>query len=224
MGDKLQIVSFLWGNWCGEWGEEYVHRMAGMLHRHVSRPFDFFVYTDKDYRPYEHEGFTWESMPDFLWDMPGNMKKLFVYNPEWFTGRTILIDLDMILVGCLEPFLDYEGPWCGPGNLLHRHGGLAGGGLVSFDDTYREWLWDRAWKFRNDFYGKERYFYRRYLQVEDDPAIWQDIVGKEAIVSYKWHIAKTGMPLQCRVVHFHGRPRPHEVSDKDFIRKHWRRL
>ncbi len=51
---------------------------------------------------------------------------------------------------------------------------------------------------------------------------WQELLGEDKIVSYKWYVKQYGMPDDCRIVHFHGRPRPHEVvADEAFMKKHW---
>lgn len=49
----------------------------------------------------------------------------------------------------------------------------------------------------------------------------QDLVT--GIRSYKVHVRGNGLPSGTRVVCFHGRPRPHEVADEHWMKRHWLR-
>lgn len=220
MGDAVTVVSFLWGSWCYDWAEEYVWRMAGMLRRQMTCPYRYVVFSDRGYISKDPQLPDWIQLPDFvLNDMPGNMKKLYVYHPlNGLSGRILMVDLDMVFTGKLTPFTNYTGRWCAPDNL-GGGSGLAGGGLVSFRKPACQWMWTLGWKTRKGFLGKERFFYRRYMSKIADT--WQKECP-EMLYSYKWHVKKHGLPSNCRVVHFHGRPRPHEVVEKEpFLQKHW---
>ncbi len=218
--EPITVIAFLWGNWCGEWKHEYILRMAGMLERQMPVPYNFYVLNDTwSYCNPHLELPDWIRMPNWvLQEMPGNMKKLYAYHPDnEFSGRIIMVDLDMVFTGSLKPFTDYTGIWCGPGNLGRGYG-LAGGGFVSFEKESCEGLWLLGWYYRNCFQGKERFFYRRYMPENVDT--WQN-VAPGTLYSYKWYVKKYGLPEDCRVVHFHGRPRPHEVRDEPFMKKYW---
>lgn len=87
---------------------EYVRRLLVMCQRYVSRPFSFVCVTDQP-----------AAMPDGVRAIP--VQRLAGCFAEWTkmllfdvfrseTGRILFIDLDSLIVGNLDPIIDYPAP------------------------------------------------------------------------------------------------------------------
>ncbi len=204
-GAMITIVCFCWGDW--PFGEIYIKRLHSALRRHFPRAFDFQVITE---------------VPDF----PRNLKKMELYRPgNGLQGRVIAFDLDTIITGSLEGVANYDGPFAVVEDFWEP--GLPGGGVLSFEvsEQLTKSLWEplsadpvRAGKITQG--GFERYWFRAQgLEVD----FWQDFLPGQIIDAKPRDTLQIidEIPDDTRMVHFHGRPRPHEV-ERSWLNEHWR--
>jgi hypothetical protein len=206
VGEGLTIACCLWGEFPDPgWGEEYVRRLRNGVSRHLTRHHDFVCFSD---RPVCIDGIDSRPLNPPSWK--GHLPKLYVYSPEaGLTGRVILFDLDNVIVGSLDDMAAYRGPLCVRGRLTPAKGRLPDGDMISFDAGDVGHLWEAA--NRKDIeaitLGRERVFIH-YVAPHCDQ--WQ-LICPDQVVSYRYCAIKA-LPKEARVVSFHGRPRPHEVS------------
>lgn len=83
---------------------EYVRRLHGMVTRWIDRPFNMVCLTDQpDVMPDGVEAIPIPKLPDCF----AYWTKLELFNPaRWWTGRTLYLDLDTLIVAPIGPMLD----------------------------------------------------------------------------------------------------------------------
>jgi len=193
----------------GDFTAEYVSRLMEGVLDHSTSPIEFVCFTDSD------EDLPCKKIP--LTDsLPGWWSKLELF--KTFRGRTVYFDLDTIIVDSIEPLLAYDGPMLMMRDIIH-------GGKTPPDP--REWnssimVWnsplqflfppsDELQRLRTSPRGGDQ----EYIAYKLKFAKWhvdfvQDLV---AVASYRLQ-CQSGVPKGTKIVHFHGKPRPHEVGWK----------
>lgn len=159
---------------------------------------------------------------DTLW--PGWWMKMNLFHPqmEAFGPRTLYCDLDTVLVGDISPLREVKHPTV----LMdfYRKGLGIGSGLMMITPQVRATIWSgwmsgkpERWMAELSPRGLgdqvvleecEKYHKRTFFQR------WQDILPGQ-ILSYKADMVQRGMyapPFGARVICFHGKPRPWELS------------
>jgi hypothetical protein len=218
----------------GFYSPEYVNRLYNSCLRNTTMPFDFVLYIGPEAEekceginpairiipvglPYWWSGFVfWQYAP------PGIETDILLY-----------LDLDQVIVGSLDDLVLF------PSNQAYMKGypkhacpnGMerftcvstsllrAGAGHKVWDEYERlgKPQWD-PWNPPGD-----RLLPIGCQSILDDPkhGIKYDLFPEEWICSYKLQVLQKGLPADCRIVAFHGRPKPHEVADQ-FVKEHWR--
>ena len=75
-----------------------------------------------------------------------------------------------------------------------------------------------------DPYGSDRTLPLATMTIINCPrnGIAKALFPENWVCSYKLEVLKAGLPEDCRIVHFHGRPKPHEVIDREpWVKEHW---
>lgn len=234
MGEEalgLTIACCLWGDWPGDAsGVEYVNRLYRGVERNLQQPHRFVLMCDDEYWHYGAVSVAQlepgiERIPLEPLSMEGCLPKLAVHRPDnGLTGRVLVFDLDSIIVGPIDTFAGYHGPfatraWFGG---IKKNIWLSGGDLLGFEAGSTSWIWDRfardPGKVERWTAGRERFVYREW--VGDDLQYWQRLLPGQ-LVSYKWHVRGEKWPVNARIVSCHGRPRPHELGNEP-VKGHWR--
>jgi len=200
---KNKIVCFWWGNWCGKYGPKYVDRLYNSVLKHTTLPFEFYCMTD---RPDLIKQNAIKFNPRFKW----NLNKLLVFEQNFdLNDRIITIDLDTVFMDNIDFILADNSQFIVNESFGDR--GQCGGGIVSTTYKYGRLLLNKLIKnyetIEAQTKGSERFFYRKYVTT---PKFWQRKYS--GIYSYKKHCQK-GVPKDAKIVHYHGRPRPHEVME-----------
>lgn len=102
-------VACVWVKANVPYGVEYVTRLKAMVGRHLHRAHRFVCLTD---RPEQvPEGIDPIAIPN-LSPLPGWWSKLELFNPSrGMSGRVLYLDLDSLVVGSLEPVVDFPAPF-----------------------------------------------------------------------------------------------------------------
>jgi len=214
----LTVVSLCAGD---KYGPEYVNRLKAAVARNLSIPHRFICMTD---RP---QGLDCETLPVPM-NLPGWWGKIAVFNKKLFPGRRLFIDLDSVITGNLDDFAAYTGklavirPF--PGD---RDNGINSGLMNIAPGAYAQ-IWKKfsvnpqaavqycvanavpAWNC-----GDQRWL---ELMIKEKLDYWQDL-NPGQVVSYKFH-CQQGLPDNARVVSFHGKPDPHDVTDV-WVKENW---
>lgn len=122
--DVLTILCWKWaGNTMGERVEytaDHVNRLASMLKRHLARPYELACVTDdprgirEDVRIIPAREFWACQKSHQLMAMEKCYRRLKLFDPlaaEWFTGRVVSIDLDVVITGSIDPLFERSEPF-----------------------------------------------------------------------------------------------------------------
>lgn len=137
----------------------------------------------------------------------GWWSKIELFRPGIFAGRVLFLDLDVLVTGDLAPLID------GTGFKICRDWWT--GGLNS-----SVMAWDAG-----DTEIYDRFVPAEMARLHGDQDWIEQVRPRAAtfdpglVVSFKAHCSG-GMPAGARVVAFHGRPKPDEVSD-EWVRARW---
>ncbi len=210
---------------------DYVNRLHNMCRRHTSRPFDFVLFAGPDAEARRHEihpdikivqtglPYWWSGMNAFRADAPGVETDTLLY-----------LDLDQVIIGSLDDILDLPYDLACMKDLpsgrcpknKERNVNVS---VTLIRNGAAAFVWDAyqaagqpTW---NPLHPPPRAPLRMAAQEIIDAHGGAEIIPEAWVCSYKYQVRKYGLPEDCRVVSFHGRPKPHEVADQ-FVKEHWR--
>jgi hypothetical protein len=222
----LTVVCFLWGLWGIPKAIDYVNNLFQSVNRHLNIPHRFVCFSDRAGIAI-HPDIEMITLSKDEIDLRWNLTKMVVYKPDnGLTGRVLLFDLDVVIVGCIDELAQYDGEFITCKAAYVKSG--IGGSLIGFEAGYgAEELWKPLMGGKRGFHeamtdGSERkYFDMRLRRHGHHIDFWQDLYPGQ-VLSYKVHCQKTNCaPDNVRVVRFHGHPRPHEVKD-NWVMQYWK--
>lgn len=226
----LDIITFYWQgtdrpNWDDpELGKEYINRLYAGVCRNLTLPFKFTCFLQ--------EGIDKNGINDGIivqyFDSPswkGCLPKLKAFDPaNGFSGRVIVLDLDLVITGNLDEMFSYSGRFMTRSTFRKLPKMMSGGDIIFFQAgsmPFWDVLKEKPGKIEELTGGRERFVYRQFFSK-----IGMDFVQTKypnQIFSYKRHVrrAKGKLANNCRIVSCHGRPRPHEIKE-NWIKEHWK--
>jgi len=210
-----------------KWGDKfppkYVNRLYGMVSRNMSLPFRFICFTEQadGIRP-EVEI---QPLPEL--DIPAGLpergwRKLTVFADDFggLTGRTLFLDLDIVIVDSIDSFFTY------PGEFLiahdkHRPSRIEGNSSVfRFEIGGHAGILEyfaRNFEIIKNEVRHEQAYLSREMKKLGKLAFWPD----EWVPSFKYRCAppwikswfkSPSVPAGAKVILFHGLPNPPEAA------------
>ena len=220
--DKVDIVTFLWGDWGDGLGERYVRTLQKAVEKNLDIPHRFICLSDR-----EIDGI--QTYPIYPPSKLGNLVKLAIYNDYYqFNGRVMLMDLDMVVTGSLNEIASYDGEIAARAAFRTREAVWIPDGdmtILNLTSSRQRQIWkyitNSISKIESRTQGAERKFYKQfYTKIFPQIDFIQELFP-EQLQSYKQDGVRTsGLPKNARIVSFHGRPKPHQVADK-WVLKYW---
>jgi hypothetical protein len=213
--NQVNCITFYWGP--GPYDAEYVNKLFNMVDRHLSVPHKNICFTNIpegiregiEIRPLHNE-----------W-MKGNLKKAIQFDPaNNFEGRVLSFDLDNIIIGSLDMFVEYEDEFIIQEAIHPKRKGMCAGNFMGFQGGYGKDIWEEINKNYNKYEketnGSERFLYDRLIKRMK---FWP----KNYIVSYKTEVepGKVSNWRDVRIVWYHGKGKPHEI-DTWLTRNNWK--
>jgi hypothetical protein len=226
---------------CWDGRDYYPREYVEILHRAVSRrlaaPFAFTVFVGPE-----------ALRPGRLAGLDSAITVVSVGLPYWWSGMVawqkrppgtdsaaiLYLDLDLVIVGDLMDIAnyngehvfmkDYPGHCCPPGC---EHDGNASVALIRNGAGQAVWAeYDRLGKPVWDPLDppRDRLLPLAVQSIVNDPrlGIRHATFPERWVSSYRLWVSKYGLPEDCRVVSFHGRPKPHEfVGEHAWIAENW---
>lgn len=204
----LKVVSFLWEvngasfafSRC--YDESWVCKLYDGFARHLSRPWQFTLFTDK-WRAYGNR-----DILQILLDThpPGYGACTEAYRLD---DPIILVGLDTIVTGNIDHLADY----CMTADKIALPADpfnptTVCNGVVLVPAGFRKQLYD-PWKGENDL-----------AWMREQPHALIDALFPGHVVSYKGFTKYYGLG-DTRIVYFHGEEKPHQLPDVDWIARHW---
>ena len=190
----------------GRYTAEWVHRLKRGIERHRSEPHRFVCLSDIEVPGLEviplREGW------------PGWWSKIELFRSGLLTGPTLYLDLDVVVVGDVAPLLSA----CSAFTMVHERGESD-----YFNSSAMAWSGDMGCMFEAFKADAARHMerFRRHPRIGDQafisdllvgegraPRTFRQLLGYDAIVSYKRDRCETAPPPRACIVNFHGRPKP----------------
>ena len=106
-----QVVAINWGT---KYGPRFINRLYAMVERNVTPPFTFTCFTDN--REGIRPEVLCEDLPPIDAEMPVNSKGIWQKSRLWgprlgtLEGPVLFLDLDVVVVGSLDPFFSVGTP------------------------------------------------------------------------------------------------------------------
>jgi hypothetical protein len=214
-GDMLTVACVKWGT---RYGPEYVNVLHDMVERHLTVPHRFTCFTD------DPAGVDCETRP-IAADMPTWYGKLTLFGHP-VPGRVLYFDLDVVIVGNIDGFAEYDGRFC----LLkafNRDWGF-NSTIMSIGPDFGHHIWDEfardpeaaIARCHDEADPPWNHSDQRWIELHVESAdYWQDLLPGQ-VVSYRAD-CRDGLPPGARVVSFHGHLDP-PVAPDPWIRELWR--
>lgn len=189
----ITVYSVLWGD---KYHPGYVYALKEAIEKNLTIPHRFLCITDHNLPGIEC------IKPIVPWH--GWWQKLQLFGLA--DGPSLYFDLDVVILGNLDylaPFTEQQ--FCAPANWAQSgHGGIQSS-VMAWNGTLKGPFNDFDYpKDSKRLWGDQEYLWE-YLGDN-----WIPVPG---IGSYKYH-CRDGMPEDMAVCVFHGKPDPHEVTDK----------
>lgn len=113
--DSAGVKQVICINWGTKYGAPFINRLYGMVARNITPPFTFTCFTDN--RENLNPEILCEDLPPLaVAKMPINTKGVWQKSRLWgqklgtLTGNVLFLDLDIVVVGSLDPFFEYGKP------------------------------------------------------------------------------------------------------------------
>jgi hypothetical protein len=246
----MQAVNVLCIKWGKKYGPEYVNKLHNMVRRHLHRPFRFVCLTDDtvgidpaiEVMPIPMVGFD-EFDQRKPWTFGHGWLKLTSFADPLYDlqGRTLFLDLDIVIVDSLDPFFEQTGEFV----VIKEWDKKDGTGNTSCYVYTIGAHTDALDHLKNDYPASistvrnEQEFITLYLARQGKLSYWPD----EWCRSFKRHCLQPGImgwfkpptvPKGARIIAFHGKPNPPDaiagVSGKwyrrvlptQWVADHWR--
>ena len=211
----LTVATVQTGNYCGR-GAEYVTKLFDGVARHLKAPWRGVCLTDDpstlppDIAPIEAE-----IGPQGWWH------KLNLFSPGAFEPgeRVLFFDLDTIITGNIDEIASYRGPFGILQDVYHQE--HFGSSVMAWEAGTVNHIWDNWLAYGSpmgDVNGDQRWTESQMAGRKFD--LWQDLFPRQ-ICSFKKDARPINrLPVGCRVLLFHGQPRPH-ASGAEWAQQLW---
>lgn len=198
----------------------YINNLYQGVKRFASRDFKFVCFTNE--RMQLNPAIEVRKFP--MVTTKGVLPRLYMFSRAagLFGHQVLCLDIDIIIVGNLEPFMSYEGEFCARSKFKPGEEYKLDGDIMSFsaNDHTECKFWepfisnlDRSVRMAK---GRERYWMRHVAGQFADR--WEPGL----VVSYKRHVArKQKIPPGARIISCHGYPRPHQIKSA-WVRQYWK--
>lgn len=206
---------------------DYVNRLYRGIERNYSQPFEFICFTD------DVEGIEYGTAVEVDDGWPGWWSKVQVYREMGIEGLIVYFDLDTVITGSLDFLDEYEGEFAILKNFYRDPTKPYAACMQVFRSRAVRGLWDEfvAQKFDQP---EDGFRYNGIMREFRSDQEWldarleaPDIIQKmwpRRVLSFKADMGDGGtwgMTGDTSIVCYHGRPRPHECVDLDWMKRHW---
>lgn len=198
------VVCLKWGD---KYSPEYVNNLYSMCSRHITDPFRFVCITDDDTGLDSNV----EAIPLLDSDLPGWWGKVSYFKDPLadIVGPTLALDLDLVIVGSLDPFFKLPGEFCIEKDFHEPNGNNSS--VMRFEanehsDIYDEFDLSMVKDNPRKYWGDQAWITEKRPKAKNWPPLWVRSYKYECRIGIQFEI-----PFDCKIVMFHGHPRPHEA-------------
>ncbi len=233
--EKVNVICMKWGT---VYGPEYVNKLYSMVKRCLHRPFRFVCFTDDASNLYE----AIEVQPLPLLEVPPQhqqspWRKLSMFQPQLanLTGMTLFLDLDLILVEDIDCFFSYGKPqdFCIIENWTQLGAGIGNSSVYRFQAGKCSFIYEaynmNPLRACQSYDNEQIFLSHQVIRSGHNLVFWP----KEWCRSFKRHalpkwpmswLRQPSIPIDAKIVVFHGHPKPDEAALGRWPGKFWRRF
>jgi len=219
---------------------EYINKLYRAVQRHTTIPHDFVIYVgpesagktggiDKGIRIVHVLMTSWWLVTKFWQPNPVGIN----------TPSLLYLDLDIVILGSLDDLMLYRSDHACSREYPQAHvpvgeevramkRGNANIGITLIRNNGGAKVWEEYVKAGSPMWDPLITRNRGQLPLAgqtiiNDPkyGVKVDLFPDNWVCSYKYEVLKRGIPNDCRIVHFHGRPKQHEVPNLQWIKDNW---
>jgi hypothetical protein len=209
--------------WGTKYGPDYVNRLAGMVRRHLQRPHRLVCLTG------EPDGIEAAvtcapipTLPPIAQPRERGWLKLASFSPDLapLLGDTVLyLDLDVVIMDALDPLFDHPGAFPLIRDWYHPVRLVGNSSVYRYRPAERHALFEAFCQDTDAIVGRirnEQEFLSEYLEARGELSFWPKSWCQSFRVSClaPWPLRAWQTPRQpsdCRVLVFHGEPKPPEA-------------
>ena len=187
-------------NWGTKYPKEYVHVLKSMVEKNLTVPHRFVVFTD------DPKGYNCETQPlpqglDRWWN------KIYLFKKGLFEDKCLFLDLDVVITGNLDELVSLDGFRI----ISDWHLDSYNSSVMMLGNEHKVWD-DFNPRMMSQYPGDQDYITDKLPNKGTFPSSW--------CLSYRSH-CQPGVPKNCKIVVFHGYPKPHEFPS-NWVRELWR--
>jgi hypothetical protein len=221
--------------WSGDrmYSLEDVNRLYRGVKRHTTVPFDFVLCAGPEaQKPGRLDGLEAGVMvinSPYHWCWTG-FKAL---EPGVISGDLLTLGLDVVIVGSLDDLINYPSDMAMMKDYPSRLSNAKNRDDINCEvmllrNGKQKLIWDE-WvrmgkpEWDDDIPPNERIWPMcQQGWINEKKPFPVDMFPENWIASYKLTVKPHGLPDDCRIVSFHGDPKPKECMQERFVREHWR--
>lgn len=217
---KRTVICMKWGT---PYGPEYVNILHAMVKRHLSLDHDFICFTDD--RTGINQEIECREIPDIpLGSAPSysGWRKLASLSPKLgIDGTVLFLDLDLIITGSIDCLFEHKpGSFCIIENWTQMGQMIGNSSVYRYESDAHHDIFEHFCNNIEDVYKNytnEQMYLTRKVAETQKVEFWPD----EWIKSFKRHslpnrlmrhFVKPKLPEKCRILVFHGPPKPSEAA------------
>jgi hypothetical protein len=220
---------------------EYINILYWAVRRHTTIPHDFVLYIGP-----EAVGKT-DSLDTGIRVVPTKMTSWWLVTKFWEpnpvgieTDSLLYLDLDIVILGSLDDLINFPSDHACSREYplehtatgeeikaMRRENANIGISLIRHNAGAR--VWEEYVKAGSPQWDPLTVRARGELPLAGQTIINNpkygvtvDLFPDNWVCSYKYQVLKRGIPDDCRIVHFHGLPKPADCMREPFVRDHWR--
>jgi hypothetical protein len=230
VGAEMKVTVATCWNQSPVYPVEYVNKLYSAVTKNTSLSVEFVLYTENKTTGVNKNIAVIKTGLPYWWS---GMRFFQKNAPEINPDCALFLDLDVVIVGSIDDLLLYPSDFCfmkdyPSVNCPHGHERDANTGVTLMRNFAGAPVWDEYVKagipIWNPAGNEDKRLPLAAQGLINDLNIKRDLFPENWVCSYKLHeVGRKGLPDDCRIVHFHGRPKQHEVSD-EFIERCWRGL
>jgi hypothetical protein len=216
-------VTVLCMKWGTKYGPDYVNRLYGMVARHLARPFQMVCLTDAA------AGVRAEvtcapipQLPPIAQPKERGWLKIGSFSPQLagLLGETVLyLDLDVVVMGPLDRFFDHPGAFPMIRDWYHPVRIVGNSSVYRYRPADRFALFEAFCRDPDAIVTRirnEQEFLSEYLQERGElsfwPKSWCQSFRVSCLAPWPMRVWRSPRaPDDCRVLIFHGEPKPPEA-------------
>ncbi len=234
----ITIVNLAWGDWPGgSWPLKkalprwYFRNFREALKRHFTCGFKHVLFAEY---PERFDDRYCRAQEDLVVKplgeiarLPGCMPKLEAFrNDPDLQGQVFVFDLDNVIIGNIDGLLAYRGDFATCMDPMPSRKNRVGGNIVSFPAGTTQHIYDLVMadtaEYERICHGSERFLLDHMLETGALKSCdyFQDLYPG-MIQSLKFEAAQSSIRRDdMRILWTHGRPRPHKLWRKGFMKYH----